>query len=210
MTVLQSGQEAPKWCELHRFELIPLALGATMERRPETASERLIGTAGTTQVKQGSRSVLLKEGQFLDMDPNGGVWTGMGASEGAGIVRLMGAWGPDIAGCGIFRVKPATGPETKGDPVSYAKNTAIDSHYHDCDEYWIVLDGTGGAVVGDRHHAMAPGDCLCIGMGHHHDFPLTDTEVKAVFFETTLHGRKRIGHLWNHTHGQAQPMPERV
>ena len=47
-------------------------------------------------------------------------------------------------------------------------------------------------------------------MGHHHDFALADNEVKAVFFETTLQCRKRIGHLWNHTHGLAHPMPERV
>ena len=210
MTVFRSDQAAPRWCELHGFELIALAPGATTERRPETPSERLIGTGGTTQVRQGGRSVLLKEAQFLDIDPQGGPWTAFGASEGAGIVRLVGQWGPDTAGCGIFRVRPAAGPETKGDPVNYPKNTAIDSHYHDCDEYWIVLDGTGEAVVGDQHHEMRPGDCLCIGMGHHHDFPLTDNEVKAVFFETTLQGQKRIGHLWNHTHGVAQPIAERV
>ena len=210
MTVFQSGQNAPEWCELQRFELISPALGATVERRPETACERLIGTAGTTQVAQGGRSVLLKEAQFLDLDPNGGPWTGMGASEGAALVRLMGAWGPDVAGCGVFRVKPVTTPETKGDPVTYPKNTAIDRHYHDCDEYWIVLQGSGETVVDDRHYAMKPGDCLCIGMGHHHDFAQTDNEVKAVFFETTLQGRKRIGHLWNHTHGPAQPISERV
>ena len=43
MTVFQCGQNAPRWCELQRFELISPALGATVERRPETASKRLIG-----------------------------------------------------------------------------------------------------------------------------------------------------------------------
>ncbi len=73
-----------------------------------------------------------------------------------------------------------------------------------------MLSGDGEAVVGGRHERLGPADCLCIGMGHHHDFPLTDNEVKAVFFETTLQGQKRIGHLWNHTHGPAVPQKERV
>ena len=73
-----------------------------------------------------------------------------------------------------------------------------------------MLQGEGEAVVGDQHDRMRLGDCLCIGMGHHHDFPIIDSEVKAVFFETTLQGRKRTGHLWNHTHGPAVPQPERV
>jgi len=37
-----------------------------------------------------------------------------------------------------------------------------------------------------------------------------ESEVKAVFFETTLEGKQRTGHLWNHTHGVAQPRLERV
>ena len=210
MTTFRTDGAPPAWCELEHFELIDLGLGETAERTPSTAKERLIGTAGTTQLRQAGRSLLLKEAQFLDIDPAGGPWTLSGATEGAAIVRLCGHWGDDLAGCGVFRVRPATGPETKGDPVSYRKNTAIDSHYHDCDEYWIVLSGDGEVVVGATHERLGPGDCLCIGMGHHHDFAWTDNEVKAVFFETTLEGRKRIGHLWNHTHGQAAPRAERV
>jgi hypothetical protein len=34
--------------------------------------------------------------------------------------------------------------------------------------------------------------------------------VKAVFFETTLERGKRVGHLWNHTHGDAVPEPGRI
>ena len=30
------------------------------------------------------------------------------------------------------------------------------------------------------------------------------------FFETTLDGQKRRGHLWNHMHGLAQPQADRV
>lgn len=29
------------------------------------------------------------------------------------------------------------------------------------------------------------------------------------YFETTMMGEKRRGHLWEHTHGKAQPQAER-
>jgi mannose-6-phosphate isomerase-like protein (cupin superfamily) len=152
---------------------------------------------------------LHKEGQFIDINPADGDWTMTGHADVCQFVRLSGRWGDDIAGCGIFHVRESSAPN-KGDAVDYRKNTSVDRHYHDCDEYWIVLEGAGEVVVDYRHSKVRPGDCLCIGMGHPHDFPLVDSEVKAVFFETTLEGRKRTGHLWNHTHGQAQPQPERI
>ena len=95
--------------------------------------------------------------------------------------------------------------------MTYRKNTAIDRHYHDCDEYWIVLEGNGEVVVDDRHAQRRPRRLPV----HRHGPSArlsrsSDGEVKAVFFETTLQGRKRTGHLWNHTHGPAEPVPGRV
>ncbi|MGH2616746.1 MAG: cupin domain-containing protein, partial [Thermomicrobiales bacterium] len=91
------------------------------------------------------------------------------------------------------------------DPVSYPKTTSFDSHYHDCDEYWIVWAGRGVAVSEGQEYEVGPGDCVATGMGHHHDFPRVQEPVQAVYFETTLQGAKRRGHLWEHTHGLAQP-----
>jgi mannose-6-phosphate isomerase-like protein (cupin superfamily) len=94
--------------------------------------------------------------------------------------------------------------------VSYRKETNFDSHYHDCDEYWIFFKGRGVAVSEGKHYEVAAGDCVATGMGHHHDFPLVYEPLEAVFFETTLEGQKRRGHLWEHTHGLAQPQAERI
>jgi len=209
MTTFRTGETAPAWCELTKFELFELARDESVSRTPDTKAERLIGTAGTVQFRQGGRSLLLKQAQFFDVDV-GTPWSVIGQSDPAGFIRLCGHWGAELAGCGLFGVTRTDVPETRGDPVTYAKHTAIDSHYHDCDEYWIVLQGSGEAVVGGRRDRLGPGDCLCIGMGHHHDFPIVDSEVRAVFFETTLEGQKRTGHLWEHTHGPAHPQPERV
>jgi len=209
MTLFRSDTAPPAWCELEHFEIITLQRDEAITRTPFTRTERLIGAAGTCQLRRANTSLLLKEAQFIDLDPDDGEWTVLGASDPAQFVRLTGHWGQDMAGCGIFRVQRSEAGD-KGDPVTYPKHTAIDRHYHDCDEYWIILEGAGEVVVDDRHAKVHPGDCLCIGTGHPHDFPLIDTPVKAVFFETTLYGRKRTGHLWNHTHGPAEPMPGRI
>ena len=105
---------------------------------------------------------------------------------------------------------PARIPPTRGDPVSYAKSTNFDRHYHDCDEYWIVWEGSGVAVSEGRSYDVAAGDCIATGMGHHHDFPNVRQPVRGVYFETTLEGEKRLGHLWEHTHGPAAPRLDRV
>jgi mannose-6-phosphate isomerase-like protein (cupin superfamily) len=209
MTVFRTSTKPPTWCELERFEIISLGRDQRVARVPDTRTERLIGTLGTCQLRRGTRTLLLKEGQFIDPVPAEGEWQMIGATDVAQFVRLSGHWGDDMAGCGIFRVRRSDQPNN-GDPVTYPKHTAIDRHYHDCDEYWIILEGAGEVVIDNEHTHVDVGDCLCIGTGHHHDFPLIHSEVKAVFFETTLYGRKRTGHLWNHTHGQAQPDPERI
>ncbi|MCP8939672.1 cupin domain-containing protein [Alsobacter sp. SYSU M60028] len=210
MPVIRSHDAPPSWCELEDFEIIDLG-GGSATRRRDAARERVMGTAGTTRLVHGGGSMVLKEGQFLDIEllpsPD---YRLEACTPDAQVVRLSGHWGDDLAGCGIFRVKDEADPADKGDPVPYRKTTRIDSHYHDCDEYWILLEGRATVVVGDQHMEMGPGDCVTIGMGHHHDMAHAPLPVKAVFFETTLEGRKRIGHLWNHTHGPATPHPERV
>jgi len=101
------------------------------------------------------------------------------------------------------------GRQDKGDPVDYPKDTSFDNHYHDCDEYWIVFDGKGIAVSEGESYEVGPGDCIATGMGHHHDFPQVFEPIRAVYFETTIEGKKRRGHLWNHRHGQAEPIMNR-
>jgi mannose-6-phosphate isomerase-like protein (cupin superfamily) len=211
MSVFRSGEATvPAWCELEHFEVIDLKRGEAAMRERRTREERVIVTRGTARVRVPGGAIVLKEAQFLDL-PEGrlpeGPFVVDGISETAQLVRLCGRWGAEMGGCGIFRAKVEAPRAPLGDPVAYAKRTAIDSHYHDCDEYWVILEGSGTVVIDDRHLPVKPGDCVAIRMGHHHDFPDVESEVKAVFFETTLAGAKRIGHLWNHTHGRAQPQP---
>lgn len=203
-------QAPPGWCELKSFAIIDLKDGDRLPQRRAQPKERLLATFGTTQLFHADGSLLLKENQFFELAPDLQEWTLRGCSTKAQIVRLSGTWGEDMGGCGIFRVENQADPTNTGDPVDYPKTTRVDSHYHDCDEYWVLLEGAASVMVGGQHMKMTAGDCVSIGMGHHHDMPTVQAPVKAVFFETTLEGQKRVGHLWNHTHGIAVPKPERT
>lgn len=202
--IVREGADFPAWCELRAFAVHDLSVGEETGFEPLHPALRVLVTAGTCQVRQGGRSQVLSLGQFVDLSADGAV-TVRGASALAQAVVLSGTWGEELGGCGVFRAENVAAPVDKGDPVTYPKHTNVDSHYHDCDEYWLLLEGRAVAVVDGQHVPMTPGDCLLICMGLHHDMPEAPNAVKAVYFESTLRGRKRTGHLWTHTHGPARP-----
>lgn len=200
--IVHEGQRFPDWCQLHRFEFIDVGAGG-VEFTPEGRSERIVMVDGPVNLRQGARSLGLASGQFFDLDVDAGP-VRLVPLYGAGFaVRLIGDWGTDLAGCGVFRVEDEPEPSDRGDPVSYPKTTRMDSHYHDCDEYWIVVDGRAGVVVSGEGAELERGACLCIGMGRHHDMAHAHEPVRAVYFETGYERGKRMGHLWEHTHGPA-------
>lgn len=209
MPAFRQNEMPADWCELRGFAVIDLARGETVGGERRAVKERLLVTRGSVQLQFGDASQVLREGQFVDLPSAASAWTVLAARD-AQIVRMSGRWGSELGGCGTFGAVNQADPVNTGDPIAYRKTTSIDSHYHDCDEYWIILEGSGTVVVGDRHMTVSAGDCVPIGLGHHHDLATVTEPVKAVYFETTLEGEKRIGHLWNHTHGPAKPRPERV
>lgn len=52
-------------------------------------------------------------------------------------------------------------PQPSKTPVSCPKR----------DEYWVIIEGAGTVDVGSRSFQVDAGDCVAIGMGHHHDLP---------------------------------------
>ena len=211
MPVFRSGVgQAPAWCELRQFEIVELAPGATHDFARVAPKERLIVGRGACRVRVGSAEHEAAEKAIFDLAGEGASFEVRAVTEPTTLIRMGGAWGDELGGCGLFGVREVAQPRDTGDPVPYPKRTGFDAHYHDCDEYWIVFEGSGTAVSEGKSYEVGPGDCIATGMGHHHDFPLAREPVRAVFFETTLQGRKRRGHLWNHTHGPAEPQPERV
>ena len=211
MPVFKSGEgQAPSWCEMESFEIVHLSAGSahTFERRGR--KEKLIVASGVCTIRYGGRAVRGERGTNLDIETVNDRFDVTDVIEGATLVRLCGRWGDEVGGSGLFFAVESENPSDAGDPFSYPKRTAFDRHYHDCDEYWVIYEGCGTVVSEGKSYPVGPGDCVATGMGHHHDFPEVSSPIKAAFFETTLEGRKRTGHLWEHTHGLAEPRPERV
>lgn len=200
----------PDWCELKDYEIVMLPAGATHVFSTRHPKQKLIIGAGMCQIEYGDHSVSAGKGMNLDLAGDTGRVRVSQVLEDTILIFMAGDWGGETGGSGLFKVAPSTAPADRGDPVGYEKQTNFDSHYHDCDEYWILFKGCGVAVSEGRHYAVGPGDCIATGMGHHHDFPQVSEPVEAVYFETTLAGEKRRGHLWEHTHGPAQPHPNRI
>jgi mannose-6-phosphate isomerase-like protein (cupin superfamily) len=211
MPIVHSGKgEMPAWCELEFFETVHVEPGATHRFERCGEREKLILSSGLCTISYGDRKVLGDRGTNLDLSNPGDRFEITNVSQKAVFVRMCGRWKPETGGSGLFSVANSSNPADSGDPCGYPKSTNFDRHYHDCDEYWILIAGQGLAVSEDKFYDLAAGDCLATGMGHHHDFPKVYEPVTAVYFETTLEGQKRLGHLWNHRHGRAEPKADRI
>ncbi|MBB4277728.1 cupin domain-containing protein [Rhizobium mongolense] len=209
MSVFRSGDQPPAWCELHGFKIFevhsePISVPVADEK------QRLLVTSGSCRVTSASGAQVLDEGQFMDLDKSNAPFVIDGGDETAQVLVFYGRWGRELGGCGIFKLTPGSPGWAPGDPVSYPKSTNFDSHYHDCDEYWVILEGAGTVVIGSRSFEVEVGDCIAIGMGHHHDLPHIQSSVKGAYFETSLEGKRRFGHLWEHKHGPADVRQDRV
>jgi mannose-6-phosphate isomerase-like protein (cupin superfamily) len=195
------------------FEILDIRRGERRRLSIEEAKEKWIVVKGACTMTAKDKTLSAGEGgQFDVVREDGELVIECPEDGGAKLVRMCGRWGDDVGGSGLFWVVNSDDPKDFGDPIDYPKKTNFDRHYHDCDEYWILYEGTGIAVSENKQYKVTAGDCVATGKGHHHDFPvvLSDEPVKAVFFETTMEGLKRRGHLWNHTHGPAEPDMTRV
>jgi mannose-6-phosphate isomerase-like protein (cupin superfamily) len=210
MPVFRSGDAIPAWCELSHFEIVTLSPGGGHRFMRRAPREKLIVCQGSCRVTIDGQDVVATAGANIDLPRAADGFVVSEVGEECVAVHLSGRWGDVTGASGLFTVAPSAVPTDKGDPVSYSKATNFDNHYHDCDEYWIVWAGRGVAVSEGRAYDVGPGDCVATGMGHHHDVPRVWEPLQAVYFETTLEGAKRRGHLWQHTHGPAQPSRDRV
>ena len=211
MPVFRSGTgRAPGWCEMEFFEIVELAAGAAHKFERVGQKEKLIVGKGKCLIAFDGQTVSGEERANLDLVTADGEFEVVKAQSDATLIRMCGRWGDETGGSGVFRAAKSDVPGNPGDPVDYPRATGFDNHYHDCDEYWIVFEGSGVAVSEGKAYEVGPGDCVATGMGHHHDFSQVFEAVKAVFFETTIEGQKRRGHLWNHRNGPAEPKDDRI
>ena len=209
MPLFHDGLHAhPPWGELTAFTIIHLAVGVQHRVDRRNGKERLIVATGWCRLAWGGQECDAPAGTKGELSAGDDGFAVSAVSEPTTLVHLSGRWGEETGGWGLFTVQTVEHPTERGDPTDYPKHTGIDNHYHDCDEYYIILEGHGDVVSEGVRYAVGPGDCVATRMGDHHDFPLVSEPVQAVFVETTLKRARRRGHLWNHTHGPAHPQTD--
>jgi mannose-6-phosphate isomerase-like protein (cupin superfamily) len=192
------------WCEVEDFEILNLTNGE--ERAFDAAAPRqlFICTLGKLRLRHQASDVILEMGR--QYEARDGKAVRVNASGACQLFRAVGHW-EEICGAGIFTTAQHGTPPTGDSPCAYAKHTSFDRHYHDCDEYWIFLEGRAVAVCGDEFHEVGPGDCLATPMGWNHDIAQCHTAagIRAIYLEGAPRGQRRMGHLWEPKHGPAIP-----
>jgi len=210
MIITRPGKALPDWCEVRRFDLIEASAFSDVTFEALGPNDVIVVTYGTGKITLSDRVMVIRDSQYLVLPPGERKITLSGTSRPVQVIHFSGHWGADIYGCGTFPVSLEVRSQFVGDKVSYPKATSFDSHYHDYDEYWVIVQGSGTVVVAEHRYFVRPGDCVPIGAGYHHDFPLVDAPVKAAYLEVSACGQKRLGHLWNHTHGPAKLVAARA
>lgn len=210
MPIFQSGLgNAPSWCEVEAFELVPLKEGESRLFKFPAPKEAYIVCRGLVEASARGINATLVEGSTFEAEkrlPKGVSLKAL--SDDVLICRLMGHW-RSITSSGVFPARAGT-PPARQTPHDYEKTVAFDNHYHDCDEYWVFFEGRCRVASEGKLYEVGPGDCVATGMGWHHDVISVDGDVKAVWFEGPLEGAGRVGHLWEPVHGKARPKAERV
>ena len=71
----------------------------------------------------------------------------------------------------------------------------IEPHYHDCDEYYLLLSGRMKVRSEGVEYVLEPGDALLTRMGDEHEILEVIEDSTMVWMETELRGDRRPGHL---------------
>ena len=81
------------------------------------------------------------------------------------------------------------------------KNVA-ELHYHDCDEFFFMLEGKMLVRSEGVEYVVVPGDILVTRMGDEHQVLEIVEDTRFFWLEGQLRGGKRHGHL--HRDGEAK------
>jgi mannose-6-phosphate isomerase-like protein (cupin superfamily) len=100
---------------------------------------------------------------------------------------------------------PKTNPEELNFPswsetTKYGINTlkagdTVKLHFHDANEYWIIIQGRGIATSEGITYQLAPGDMLLTKAGDEHSLIVTG-EMVAVYYYGVMPEGGRFGYLY--------------
>jgi mannose-6-phosphate isomerase-like protein (cupin superfamily) len=195
-----SENKFPDWSEVKKISRLTIESNRTTEITKSFSKYALFVISGECSIRtNGYEKIFIENDSLFSDKKNISIKTTTQKTE---IVMIEGIWGDEIGGSAVFKMSKHSTPRNIGDPVDYPRTNDFDNHYHDFDEYWIILKGSGVAVSEGVNYKFSDGDIIATRMGDHHDLPEVYEDIHGIYFETSLRRQKRLGHLWNHTHGE--------
>lgn len=198
------NKSALKESEVEVIDIIHLNANEVYKVKNHQEKEVLLMGRGKALVKTDSHIRDINKNDVEEYLRNENKLNQIIAFENSVIIRIGGKWNCETGTRGVFQLSESDNPKNIGDPTDYDRNTEFDNHYHDCDEFWILFGGSGEVVTEGKRYNVRAGDCVFTKAGDHHDFPVVHKTIEGVWFETSLVGQKREGHLWNHTHKESE------
>jgi len=199
MPLLKCSDQLPEWSELDFIEILEIKKDEVKSLTQKSIKEKIFIGEGSCKIFSDVKNLKAKREDYFELN-NPGSGVKINGEEDCTVIHIGGSWLDETGSCGVFKINNSKSPSNTGDPVEYDRKTEFDNHFHDCDEYWIIFKGSGLAVSEGKKYELRPGYFLATRMGDHHDLPNVYKEIHGVWFETSLKGKKRTGHLWNHTH----------
>lgn len=86
--------------------------------------------------------------------------------------------------------------ETNHYGINYLKvGQRVEPHYHDCNEYWIIISGKGICTTEGTTYEIGPGDMVLTKQGDEDSLDVT-AEMVAVYFYGVLPPGGSISHRY--------------
>ncbi|MGE5351512.1 MAG: cupin domain-containing protein [Acidobacteriota bacterium] len=188
-------QKAPSWSEMEYFEIIEVPRNTILSFQRHSAKEKLFTGAGNCRLVTDEEKRDLNYGDMADVHSD--IFHISAFETPVTLIRVGGNWDSDTGDSGVFSMDKSPEAKNTGDEADYGRNTLFDNHYHDCDEFWIIFKGHALVYSEGKPYEIARGDCVATKRGEHHDIAVINETLHGVYFETTLKGPKRKGHLHN-------------
>ena len=71
----------------------------------------------------------------------------------------------------------------------------FDRHYHDCNEYWMIVHGKAKVWIDGQSYYVHDGDIVCIRAGLEHDILELYEKLDGFYMEDALQPGGKAGHL---------------
>lgn len=196
MPVIRYGENSfPKSSELEYYEFLRIKSDTFVRYNQKSAREIIFTISGSGYLNFTDNRLRLEKSDTVLLPDGYGSWM-YRASTATQLIRVGGRWKNPSGTYGIFQIGKSQNPINHGDPNPFERNTEFDCHFHDCDEYWIIIEGKGLVVSEGVRYRVQAGDCVITRAGEHHDFPIVYESILAVWFEGSMVGKKRPGHLY--------------